>query len=480
MPINAKLAQAYDDVKNALASRPHLHHVVDDLPIYAFVDLSKKYGIDLGVYLLTRDPKVYSKNCLVPLHFMSKPRSDAESRYWPTHLEMSGLVWAAKRMRPYMQRAFVTFVTDHHSNIALSKMQSLDTASTDRSSLRLHTWAIYLDQYREHMQVVYSKGADLECPNALSRLRYKLTSQAEHLSAWARRLGAKLEMEEFEVNECFAVTRLKAKQAHEEQKRVQPDSAAAEGQNPSKVSVENDPPDDVTDVLEGRSVELALEYMEQLHAATQESQRMRAIYNTLKLEGTHDPQLDTLTIPATCQYALPDELLYLIDPRDRRLRLVLSGQKLRKQQLATTHDETHCGFYRTSKRFAAFYWPSMAKDIAVYLAHCPACLVNKPARHRPYRKLSPIISPSEPFDMITLDLITDVPPCRREGSANLFDTIMTVTDKFSKAVRFIPGRKDWSAVDWSKDFYEEVILNGWGFPLTIISDRDKCFLSGLW
>ena len=158
---------------------------------------------------------------------------------------------------------------------------------------------------------------------------------------------------------------------------------------------------------------------------------------------------------------------------------MLSSQELRKQQLSTAHDETHCGFYRTYKRLTRFYWPSMAKDIASYLADYPTYLVNKPARHKPYGKLSPILSSSEPFDTISIDLITDLPPCSREGSRDLFDTIMTVTDKFSKAVRFIPGRKDWSAVDWSKDFYEDVILNGWGFPRTIISDRDKRFLSGL-
>ena len=127
VPTDARLVQAYDDVKNALASRLRLYHVVDDLPIYAFVDSSKEYGTGLAVYQLTGDPEVYSKNRLVPLHFMSKPLTDAETRYWPMHLEMSGLVWAAKRMRPYMERAFVTFVTDDHSNVALCKMQGLDT-----------------------------------------------------------------------------------------------------------------------------------------------------------------------------------------------------------------------------------------------------------------------------------------------------------------------------------------------------------------
>jgi len=477
--IDSRLAEAYEDVKNALASRPRLHHVVDDLPIYAFVDSSKEYGTGLAEYQLTGNPKEYSKSRLVPLHFMSKPLTDAKTRYWPIHHEMSGLVWAAKRMRPYMERAFVTFVTDHHSNIALCKMQSTNTTSADRSSLRLHMWAIYLDQYRDHMRIVYSKGADLECPDALSRLQYKRTSQAEHLRAWAARLGSKPRMKEFEVTEYFPVTRLKEKQARERQKQPRANPLATESE-PLRSLPGKDPPRDLTGALEGMSVEWALAYVKKLRAVTQDSQRMRAVYNTLKSEGVLDPQLDALTIPTTCQYALRDDLIYLIDPRDRRLRLVLSSQELRKQQLSVAYDETHCGIYWTYNLLTGFYWPSMAKDIAVYLAHCPACLLNKPVHHKPYGKLSPVVSPSEPLDTIAIDLIMDLPPCSREGSADIYDTIMTVTDKFSKAVQFIPGRKDWSAMQWSKHFYEDVVLSCWGFPHTIISDRNKRFLSELW
>ena len=459
VPVDAVLEKAFSDVKDALTSRPRLYHVMDDLPIYVFLDSSKEYGTGLAVYQLTGNPKVYSKSWLVPLHFMSKPLTDAYTRYWPTHLEISGLVWAAKRMRPYMERAFVTFVTDHHSNVALCKMQSIDTSSTDRSSLRLHTWAIYLDQYRDHMRVVYSKGSNLECPDALSRLRYDISPEAKRLREWAARLGVQSEMVEFDIQECFAVTRLgKARPSPANDTQ---DSAAQNG-------------------IEGMMVKLVPAYAEKLRLATQNSQCMRAIYNTLKTEGTYDSRLDTISIPAKCQYVLHNDLLYLVDPKDKRLRLVLSSQDLRKQHLAIAHDETHCGFYRTFKWLSVFYWTSMAKDIAAYLTHCPACLLNKPTRHRPYGTLSPITSPSEPFDTITIDLVTDLPPCAHEGLAKRFDTIMTVTDKFSKAVRFIPGRNDWSAIAWATSLYDDVVLNGWGFPQTIISDRDKRFLLGLW
>jgi len=208
VPADANPIRSYNNVKNALASRPRLHHVVDDRPIYAFLDSCKVYRTGFVVCQLTGDPEVYSKSQLVPVHFMSKLLTDAETRYWPTHLEMSGLVWAAKRMLPYMERAFVTFVTNHHSNVTLCKIQSIDTTFADRSSLRLHTWAIYLDQYQDHIRVVYSKGADLECPDALSRLRYDISLEAKHLRDWATRLDSPPEMEEFDIQECFPVIRL--------------------------------------------------------------------------------------------------------------------------------------------------------------------------------------------------------------------------------------------------------------------------------
>jgi hypothetical protein len=101
------LLAAFQDLKEALASRPRINHAVDGQPIYAFLDSSREYGTGLAVYQLTGDPQKYSKTRLVPLHFMSRKLSAAEQNYWPTDMEMSGLVWAVKKLRPYMERAFV-------------------------------------------------------------------------------------------------------------------------------------------------------------------------------------------------------------------------------------------------------------------------------------------------------------------------------------------------------------------------------------
>jgi len=56
---------------------------------------------------------------------------------------------------------------------------------------------------------------------------------------------------------------------------------------------------------------------------------------------------------------------------------------------------------------------------------------------------------------------------------------MTVTDKFAKAVRLIPGKNTYTAPDWATMFWQAVYPD-WGLPSAIISDRDPKFLSEFW
>jgi hypothetical protein len=213
VPKDDILLKAFEDLREALASRPRLHHFEEGKPIYAFLDTSREYGTGLAVYQLTGDPDTYCKTRLVPLHFLSKRLTPAESRYWPTDMELAGLVWSAKKLRPYMERSFVWFVTDHKPNVDIFDMKSLQTTSTSRSNLRLQTWGIYLSQFWGRMQVVYSKGANLDCPDALSRLAYEISANAAILREWAEALGKAPDTDEFEVSEAFAVTRSSARRA---------------------------------------------------------------------------------------------------------------------------------------------------------------------------------------------------------------------------------------------------------------------------
>jgi hypothetical protein len=79
-----------------------------------------------------------------------------------------------------------------------------------------------------------------------------------------------------------------------------------------------------------------------------------------------------------------------------------------------------------------------------------------------------------------VDLITDLPP-QRDGNEEV-DSIMTVTCKFSKAVKLVAGRKQEGSAAWAERYFRHVVngAQGWGYPRVMISDRDKRFMAAMW
>jgi hypothetical protein len=417
------LREAFDDLKATLASRPRINHVVDGQPIYAFLDSSREYGTGLAVYQLTGDPAVYNKTRLVPLHFMSRKLTPAEENYWPTDMEMSDLVWGVKKLRPYMERAYVWFVTDHKPNVDIFDMKSLVTTSTARSNLRLQTWGIYLSQFWGRMDVLYSKGSKIDCPDALSRLQYHVSSRSQSLREWASRLGKEPDTSEFEVTEAFAITRSSQQALASTDPMPTPGAQALKQRDDSNgeaLEGELDHPASTMATAGGASnsmptavaIEPSVSCKAELRQAVQNSPRFLAIRERL-LAGarTTVDGIDRYELPDTCQYVLNDDNLYLIDPITHNHRLVLASKAIQKRHLVAAHTPAHHGYARMAEDMRPYYWPAMAKDIRAFLRHCPQCLRNKPANHKPFGLLSPIPTPAEPFDTWSIDLVTDLPPC---------------------------------------------------------------------
>jgi hypothetical protein len=83
-------------------------------------------------------------------------------------------------------------------------------------------------------------------------------------------------------------------------------------------------------------------------------------------------------------------------------------------------------------------------------------------------------SPHIPFYTLSLDFIVGLPL-----SKNDYNACLTVTDKFSKAVKLIPGKDTFDAHTWAIPFFDHVYCE-WGMPKVLISDRDPKFLSVFW
>jgi len=79
-----------------------------------------------------------------------------------------------------------------------------------------------------------------------------------------------------------------------------------------------------------------------------------------------------------------------------------------------------------------YWWPQMSRYIGQYVSTYDFCLRTKPIRQAPVGKLHPLQIPDSQWDMLSVDLIVELPLSSRH------DTVMTVVDSVSKRAHFIP------------------------------------------
>lgn len=118
-------------------------------------------------------------NVLVPIAYLTRRLNPAERNYWPTKLQMAGLVLFIKNLKGYIKSEAmeIEFLTDHISNSAISNMKSINTTSAPKSNSRHQNWAVCLSQYWPQLVANYHKGTEMQCPDALSRLKTKLRQE---------------------------------------------------------------------------------------------------------------------------------------------------------------------------------------------------------------------------------------------------------------------------------------------------------------
>lgn len=320
--------------------------------LYIFLDASKELGFGVAAYQLegaeTKDPQKPTRTSLRPIIFLSKCLTSSERNYWPTDLELAGLVWAVKHLRIYIEQAKTIIYTDHRANPIILAARSLRTMSPLKMNTRQQGWAVFLSQYWDNITVIYKEGRDMVVPDALSRLSIKLHSQKEpQISEEQAYAGVVLlGLEEAELNKLR------------------------------------------TEVQEEFS-----HLFEQFEALARPAAQLQRLstgpYGLFHQENSSD--------------------LVYIDGQEDQPRFVVP-RSFRLAMLQAAHDDQlHGGYTRLREALAGLWWPRMSKEALQYVRHCAECGMNKPRRIGFVPSLKPLPTPPRPFYSLTMDFITDLP-----------------------------------------------------------------------
>ena len=414
---------SYKAIQTAFSKPTFLVHHDPEKQLYVDVDASKQRGFGVMMYHSTREPSDLHipppSDSVQPIMFLSKCLSTAEKKYWPTELEVACMVWVLRRTRHIVQSAKrpPIFFTDHAATLAIAKQTSLSSSSVDRQNLRLVRASEYIQRF--DILIFHKPGKQHVVADALSRLQSSASTNA--LDSGDDGILDAL----FENPEAFFSTSL---------------------------------------------VEMSAEFRAKLKQGYERDMRWSSIIEALK-------ENEKETIPANLPYHLDGDLLYFRDVNPTSTQKLCVPESLHKEFLEIAHDNNgHPGLERTLEHLHGITFYRTRRITKKYIDHCPECLKNSTRRHRPYGSLQPILTPPIPFHTITIDFVMAIPISSPEG----YNILMTVSDKFTKRIGFIPGKDTWTAEQWGAALLRMFLTNDWGIPKQIISDRDPKFLSTVW
>ncbi|KAK2380216.1 hypothetical protein QL285_035697 [Trifolium repens] len=140
----------------------------------------------------------------------------------------------------------------------------------------------------------------------------------------------------------------------------------------------------------------------------------------------------------------------------------------------TTPVGGHSGVKGTLARLtSAFTWPHISRDVKAFIQACTVCQQHKYSTQRPYGLLHPLPIPHQVWEDIAMDFVTHLPPAQGKT------VIWVVIDRLTKYAHFIALPTHYSAVSLASLFMSE-IYRLHGLPKSIVSDRDRIFVSRFW
>ena len=160
------------------------------------------------------------------------------------------------------------------------------------------------------------------------------------------------------------------------------------------------------------------------------------------------------------------------------MTLVPHCYELRTALLAFIHDLPTVGHFGRTKTLSVlrqrWQWEGDATDVCDYVRSCAKCQMTKASNNRDPGLLMPI-EVNEPWEMLTLDFISGLPPDEERGHTDY----LVIVDKFTKWVIAAPCRTNPTAEETAELLLHNAIYT-FGILKVVLSNRGTQFVSKVW
>ncbi len=178
-PSQAEL-DSFSLIQKAFSEPSFLFHFDDKLGLFIDLDASKEGSFGAMVYHVKGDIKEGEhpgRSQVQPILFLSRLLKDLETRYWPTELELAGIVWTLSKVRHMVESAPKTVVfTDHRGALGIAKQTTMTTSSTPKTNLRIVRGSKYIQRFR-NIEIKHKSGVSHIVPDALFRLQHQCSTE---------------------------------------------------------------------------------------------------------------------------------------------------------------------------------------------------------------------------------------------------------------------------------------------------------------
>ena len=122
-----------------------------------------------------------------------------------------------------------------------------------------------------------------------------------------------------------------------------------------------------------------------------------------------------------------------------------------------------------------YYWPSLRKDVKIYIREVDVCLTSKAVCYKLYENLQSLPVLTHQYKNISIDFVTGL-PLSADWKGDSYDSIIVIIDWLTKMMHYKPFIVTIDALELTKIIID-VVVRYYDLPDSIISDWEAIFTS---